>query len=609
DAELVRAKSSRDALREQSTDRERLQAQLIAQARTYALQRYMYGSSGSRDLLAFLAALSKPADDAVWGLATLEVTSEAALDQAQQVATARAAVADRLAEAESDVMLLGAARTRRAQELDATTALRAEAASRFEGVVRELGQATVNGMSTVAYDAYRQAETTLAAEQPGCGLRWELLAAIGKTESNHGVGRLDAAGNSQVAIIGIPIGGDTDGGTLDGDAGRDHAVGPMQFIPSTWARWGTDANGDGKADPGNIVDAATAAGRYLCRAAGDLTLTSEAGVIRAILSYNPNQTYLRVVGARFESLANDLAQGWFSAATLPPPPPPVADLTANGGPDGRTVTPTPAVPPPPQTLRTEVQVFGAQDLATSTTAPLAIQPGGCLGPSLVLEGRAGFQRCQPTDGVVLDPCQTAPYDPTLVACLPDPTGVPVLLRLPAPGVADAPGPPPPYRLLALDGGDRCLPIPGPEPVTSPPPTSPPPTTTPPTTSTPAPSSSSPTTTASNTSTTAATTAVSAATSEATSSAAPAAPAPAAAATRAATKAAATSTSTPATSTSTPTTSPPPPTTLPVAQRPTYACASGATVIGLPDRSGPSWTVLVRTPGLADRQLPVVQAYS
>ena len=326
----------------------------------------------------------------------------------------------------------------------------------------------------------------------------------------------------------------------------------------------------------------------------------------AILSYNPNQTYLRVVGARFESLANDLAQGWFSAATLPPPPPPVADLTANGGPDGRTVTPTPAVPPPPQTLLTEVQVFGAQDLATSTTAPLAIQPGGCLGPSLVLEGRAGFQRCQPTDGVVLDPCADAPYDPTLVACLPDPTGACgcccCASRLPASPTLQAL-----HRRLPAPGARRWRPLPA-HPWAR---------------------------------------ALDLATAdydtnhhehpgalvqlahdaseqhvndrghdrrvggrfEATSSAAPATPAPAAATTRAATKAATTSTSTPATSTSTSTTSPPPATTLPVAERPTYACASGATVIGLPDRSGPSWTVLVRTPGLADRQLPVFQAYS
>ena len=134
-------------------------------------------------------------------------------------------------------------------------------------------------------------------------------------------------------IIGPPLDGtggnrlieDTDLGVLDGDPVFDRAVGPMQFIPSTWKRWGTDANGDGKADPGNIVDAATAAGRYLCRAAGDLTLASEPGVIRAILSYNPNQTYLRVVGARFQALADDLAAGWFSAAALPPPPPPVAE--------------------------------------------------------------------------------------------------------------------------------------------------------------------------------------------------------------------------------------------------------------------------------------------
>ena len=32
----------------------------------------------------------------------------------------------------------------------------------------------------------------------------------------------------------------------------------MQFIPSTWAGWGVDGNGDGIADPFNIYDAAAA---------------------------------------------------------------------------------------------------------------------------------------------------------------------------------------------------------------------------------------------------------------------------------------------------------------------------------------------------------------
>ena len=437
DEVLAKAQASVEAIRQDATSRQQLEAQLVGQARAYAIQRYMYGSADSRDLLAFLSALNKPADDAVWGLATLEVSSQAALDQAGQVAKARAAVADRLAQAESDVTLLTTVRARRAQELDATTAQRAEVATRFDGVVRELGQATVNGMSTVAYDAYRKAAATLAAEQPACALRWELLAAIGKTESNHGVGRLDVFGNSLVPIIGIPIGGDTDGGVLDGDSSRDHAVGPMQFIPSTWQKWGTDANGDGKADPGNIVDAATAAGRYLCRAAGDLTLGTEAGVIRAILSYNPNQTYLRVVGARFEALASDLALGWFSAAALPPAPAPVADVAPNSGPGGREAAGTaPTLTAPPATVLTQVRVFGAQDLTTSTTAPMTIQPGECAGPTLALDPRAGFLRCGPTGSALLDPCEVAPYDATLVGCLPDPTGSPVLLRLagPAPTV-------------------------------------------------------------------------------------------------------------------------------------------------------------------------------
>jgi hypothetical protein len=69
----------------------------------------------------------------------------------------------------------------------------------------------------------------------------------------------------------------------------------MQFIPSTWARWGTDGNGDGRADPGNVFDAALAAGRYLC--AGGRDLSDPAALDRAVLGYNHSEAYLRTVRA------------------------------------------------------------------------------------------------------------------------------------------------------------------------------------------------------------------------------------------------------------------------------------------------------------------------
>jgi membrane-bound lytic murein transglycosylase B len=53
-----------------------------------------------------------------------------------------------------------------------------------------------------------------------------------------------------------------DAGAWDSDTVWDRAVGPMQFIPDTWQRWGADGNGDGAAGPNNLDDAALAAGRY-----------------------------------------------------------------------------------------------------------------------------------------------------------------------------------------------------------------------------------------------------------------------------------------------------------------------------------------------------------
>ncbi|MGW4568333.1 lytic transglycosylase domain-containing protein [Streptomyces sp. NPDC004561] len=153
------------------------------------------------------------------------------------------------------------------------------------------------------FTAYRRAEEELARSAPRCRLRWQLLAAIGQVESGQAWGgRLTPDGTTVTPILGPRLTGgafavvaDTDGGAYDGDAVYDRAVGPMQFIPSTWARWGTDGNGDGRTDPNNIYDAALAAGRYLC--AGGRNLSIPADLDRAILGYNHSDAYLGTVKA------------------------------------------------------------------------------------------------------------------------------------------------------------------------------------------------------------------------------------------------------------------------------------------------------------------------
>ncbi|WP_232547728.1 lytic transglycosylase domain-containing protein [Propioniciclava soli] len=162
-----------------------------------------------------------------------------------------------------------------------------------------LATAAATGIPARALDAYGTADLTVANERPNCSLGWNTLAGIGFIESRHGSFGGSVLGGDGVVrppIVGVALDGggvahipDSDGGRLDGDAALDRAVGPMQFIPATWARWGADANGDGVADPQNIDDAALAAARYLC-ASGDLT-TSESWR-RAILTYNRSDAYV-----------------------------------------------------------------------------------------------------------------------------------------------------------------------------------------------------------------------------------------------------------------------------------------------------------------------------
>ena len=82
---------------------------------------------------------------------------------------------------------------------------------------------------------------------------------------------------------------DSDDGELDGDTTFDRAVGPMQFIPTTWELFDSDGNGDGETDPQNIYDAALASARYLC--ASTVSMATPEGEQRAYFAYNHDLDY------------------------------------------------------------------------------------------------------------------------------------------------------------------------------------------------------------------------------------------------------------------------------------------------------------------------------
>jgi hypothetical protein len=94
------------------------------------------------------------------------------------------------------------------------------------------------------------------------GVPWQVLAAINEVETDYG---------------------------RDLSVSSAGAEGWMQFLPSSWAIYGVDANGDGFKDPYNPADAIFAAGRYL-RAAG-----AAANLHGAIYAYNHSQAYVESV--------------------------------------------------------------------------------------------------------------------------------------------------------------------------------------------------------------------------------------------------------------------------------------------------------------------------
>jgi murein DD-endopeptidase MepM/ murein hydrolase activator NlpD len=101
------------------------------------------------------------------------------------------------------------------------------------------------------------------------GIPWQVLAAINEVESDYG---------------------------RDLSVSSAGAEGWMQFLPSEWAQYGVDANGDGWKDPYNPADAIFAAARYL-RAAG-----GETDIRAAVFSYNHSQAYVESVMLRAQLL-------------------------------------------------------------------------------------------------------------------------------------------------------------------------------------------------------------------------------------------------------------------------------------------------------------------
>ncbi|KUJ34280.1 lytic transglycosylase [Streptomyces sp. NRRL F-5122] len=258
------------------------------------------------------------------------------------------------------------------------------------------------GIPATVLDAYKQAAAEVRESKPGCNLPWQLLAAIGKVESGQARGgRVDADGTTYSKILGPVLDGngfahitDTDNGVYDGDSRYDRAVGPMQFIPSTWAWAGRDGNGDGVEDPNNVYDAALAAAHYLCRFDRDLGVQSDMNA--AILGYNNSQDYLDTVLSWYEYYLKGTHSIPDGTGTLPshrsdgkpgthPKPRKTDDAPGKPG-KGSSTGPSPSLPGKPKPPSTSPTPTDTVDhLADGGTGTLSAMAGDTFGQRIVVK--------------------------------------------------------------------------------------------------------------------------------------------------------------------------------------------------------------------------------
>ncbi|WP_077008202.1 lytic transglycosylase domain-containing protein [Saccharothrix sp. ALI-22-I] len=277
------------------------------------------------------------------------------------------------------------------------------------GFLRE-GQ---HGIPGVVLDAYMRAADRLAVTTPGCNLDWPLLASIGRIESGHARGgRVTEDGTTVDPILGPVLNGapgiaaipDSDDGRFDRDTTWDRAVGPMQFIPTTWAGYAADGNEDGEKNPNNIYDATIGAGNYLC--AYGANVSDPVQRASSVFRYNHSDEYVRTVLYWADVYANGVT--------------PLPDLIGSdddfgqspstGTPQNTTTPPGTTTPPSSGTTTTTVP-----PTTTTTTRP-GVTVSVTLTPTTV-----------PTTTPTTTPvCPTPPTETTTSTPTTTPTTTPVI---------------------------------------------------------------------------------------------------------------------------------------------------------------------------------------
>jgi membrane-bound lytic murein transglycosylase B len=180
----------------------------------------------------------------------------------------RAAVAEQALTAAQRTLKTLDARARQAK----AAAQAAQLISAAQAAVRAERRSAMGPITALGIPAEYE-KTYRAAARSCSGLRWTLLAAIGQVESGHGR-------NNGPSSAG--------------------AIGPMQFMPSTFASYAVDGDHDGVRDAWDPQDAIWTAARYLCATGAEGG--SAPGVHAAVLAYNHAEWYVDLVLATEQAI-------------------------------------------------------------------------------------------------------------------------------------------------------------------------------------------------------------------------------------------------------------------------------------------------------------------